>query len=93
MEKLILEPVKIKLRNKAIIWCSHHVFLNGKFCLSNLMSCYDKVTRLVDERKVIGVIILDISRAFDTVPHSILLDRMKFFSLPAGARGLAERSS
>ncbi|KAK4805520.1 hypothetical protein QYF61_004459 [Mycteria americana] len=45
---------------------------DGTSCLTNLISFYDKVTRLVDEGKAVDVVYLDSSKAFDTVSHSIL---------------------
>jgi len=41
-------------------------------CLTKLISFYDKVTRLLDEQKVVHIIYLDFSKAFDTVYHNIL---------------------
>jgi len=40
------------------------------------MSCYGKVTCLVDEGKVVNVAFLEFSKAFDPVPRSILPDKL-----------------
>jgi len=46
--------------------------MKGRLCLTNPISFYNCVTRLIDKGKVADVVHLDFSKAFDTVSHSIL---------------------
>ena len=55
---------------------SQHGFTNGRSCLTNLISFYDKVARLASEGQAVDVVYLDFRKAFDTVPHNILVERL-----------------
>ncbi|KAK4811280.1 hypothetical protein QYF61_023332 [Mycteria americana] len=73
MEQVILSAITRHVQDTQVIRPSQHGFRKGRSCLTNLISFYDKVTRLVDEGKAVDVVYLDFSKAFDMVSHSILL--------------------
>ncbi|XP_066858563.1 LINE-1 reverse transcriptase homolog [Anser cygnoides] len=58
MEQIILRVITRHLQGKQAIRPSQHGFMKGRSCLTNLISFYDQVTRLVDEGKAVDVVYL-----------------------------------
>lgn len=52
---------------------SRHGFVKGMFWFASLISFYDKATHLVDYGKDVHVVYSNLSKAFNTVSHSILM--------------------
>ena len=76
MEQIVLREITRHVRDNREIRPSQHGFTKGRSCLTNLISSYDLVTRLVDEGMAVDVVYLDFSKAFDIVPHSLLLQKL-----------------
>jgi len=55
--------------------------MKGRSCLTNFISFYDKVTCLVDVGKAVDVVYLDFSKAFNTVSHRIVLEKLAAYDL------------
>lgn len=67
---LLMVSVKNRLSNK------QHGFKSNRSTITNLLIAYDYITRALDNYDNVDMILLDLSKAFDRVPHGRLCDKL-----------------
>ena len=77
LEKIIKQNIEKFLMDTKFVKNSQHGFMKGGSCLSNLLICQDSIVQMIDEGSPVDIIYLDFQKAFDKVPHDILMEKVR----------------
>lgn len=77
MESILKDTMLSHLQRNKLIRQTQHGFMASKSCTTNLLTFLEVATRAVDEGRSLDVIYLDFAKAFDLVPRSRLIAKMK----------------
>jgi hypothetical protein len=66
---------------KPLISSAQHGFLAGRSTTTQLLECYDYIGREIDKSNQVDSILLDFSKAFDSVSHPHLLTKLTTFGI------------
>ena len=58
---------------------SQHGFINKKSTTTQLLSFYDYINKQLDKNIQTDVVYLDFSKAFDKVPHNLLIQKLQMY--------------
>ena len=58
-----------------------HVFRKGRSCKTQLIEFTDDITKNMENRKQTDVLIMDFSKAFDKVSHSLLPHKLNHYGI------------
>jgi Reverse transcriptase (RNA-dependent DNA polymerase)/Endonuclease-reverse transcriptase len=86
LEKIMLNKLQEHLKSNSIMSEDQHGYRKGFSTTSATFQMINKVANAIDSKLQAGVILCDLSKAFDTVDHEILLEKLKFYGI-IGATG------
>uniref|UniRef100_A0A8C5N1B7 Reverse transcriptase domain-containing protein n=1 Tax=Leptobrachium leishanense TaxID=445787 RepID=A0A8C5N1B7_9ANUR len=81
METMLKEMIVEHLKTHRLQDQKQHGFTSGRSCQTNLIDFFDWVTKIIDTGDAVDIVYLDFSKAFDTVPHRRLINKLQSLSL------------
>ena len=81
LERVIFTQLMQYLESNHLIHPNHHGGGKGRNTATALTQMYDYWAEMVEENKLVGAMLVDLSAAYDTVDFSILLEKLKIFRL------------
>ena len=86
-EKIAFEQLYGYFTKNNLLYKSQYGFRKGHSCELAAMEVTDKIFKYLDNKKLPIALYLDFSKAFDTINHAILMDKLKHY----GVTGVALR--
>ena len=81
LESLIKDSVTNHLERYNLLSSRQHGFMKKRSCLTNLLSSLETITSGLDEGSGVDIIYLDYAKAFDTVPHRRLMNKLSAYGI------------
>ncbi|XP_072014972.1 uncharacterized protein [Amphiura filiformis] len=79
METILKKKMQEHVDKHGALSERQHGFVKGKSCLTNLLETLEEVTENLDQGVGVDIIFLDYAKAFDSVPHKRLINKLKAY--------------
>jgi len=80
MEHIIYHSIMSHLNGNNILIENQHGFRTNHSCVTQLLKLTEDISSALDCQKQVDLILLDLSKAFDSVPHQRLLAKLRYYS-------------
>ena len=85
LEKAVFKQIVDYLDQNRLLSSNHHGSRSGHSTATALIQMYDQWVQEVDNNKMVGVMMIDLSAAFDMVDHGLLIQKLALFGLDEDA--------
>ena len=76
LERLVANKLTSRITNNKLDDCKQHGFVAGRSAVSNLIVADSLLSTHIDSHTPVDMIFFDFSKAFDRVPHNLLIHRL-----------------
>ena len=80
-ESIVRDEVVDHMNRNNLLSNEQHGFVPRRNCVTNLLTCIEIRTRMVEDGESIDIIHTDFAKAFDSVPHQRLLEKVRNFGI------------
>ena len=87
MESIVKEEIVNHMVRNKLFSTKQHGFVPFRDCMTNLLTCLELWTEMIENGEAVDVIYTDFSKAFDSVPHQRLLKKMKSLGITGSSLG------
>ena len=81
MEKIIRNRIVEHLESNNLLSIHQHGFRSRRSCLTQLLEYFSEIHDMIDDGDPVDAIYLDCKKAFDTVPHKRLIEKLKSYGI------------
>ena len=81
MESCIRDEILLHLQVNNLLSTRQYGFLHGRSTVTQLLNYLDKCANVIADGGVVDSIYLDFAKAFDTVPHRRLINKLKAYGI------------
>lgn len=86
MESIVREHLMEHMMKNNLFCDEQHGFVPGRSCMTQLLTCIDDWTEALDRGEPLDAVYLDFKKAFDTVPHERLIQKLKSYGVDGKVR-------
>ena len=86
LERVVADQLKVHLEGNSLLSGAQHGFRSFHSTTTCLLQLTENIRKSLDDKMATGLVALDLSKAFDSIDHELLLGKLGWFGIREGTR-------